>query len=85
MIIKEAMATNCPIVSVDVGDISDRTRGVENVRVCKPNESDLTRAIHLSLKDSPRTDGRTRIINDCLDVHSVAKRICNIYEQCAGL
>ncbi len=85
MIIKEALATNCPIVSVDVGDISDRTRGVENVRVCKPDESDLIRAIHLSLKDSNRTDGRTRIINDSLDVHSVAKRICNIYKQCAGL
>jgi len=85
MIIKEALATNCPIVSVNVGDVSERTSGVKNVIVCSPNETDLTRAINISLMDNNRTDGRTRIINDRLDVHSVAKRICNIYEQCAGL
>lgn len=80
-VIKEALACGCPIVSVDVGDVKERTEGVEGCYVAEtrhPNElADLLRkAIAMG-----KTNGREKLIADGLDNRKVAQRLMEIYKS----
>ena len=79
-VVKEAMACGCPIVSVDVGDVYERTHGVEGCYVAKTFESkELAGLLTKALAFSGKTDGRNRIINDKLDNKLVATNLMDIY------
>lgn len=80
-IIKEALATNCPIVSTKVGDVSMRINGISNTFICEPNSNELSSKIKQVLSDPIRTNGRTRIIEQELDLESIAKKIITIYKN----
>lgn len=79
--IKEAMACSRPIVATNVGDIAERTSGVEGCFVAQSREpkeiaSLLKAAVNLSV-----TRGRERIIADELDSVSVNNRLIEIYQE----
>lgn len=79
-VVKEAMACGCPIVSVDVGDVYERTHGVEGCYVAKTFESEeLAGLLTKALAFSGKTDGRNRIISDKLDNKLVANNLMDIY------
>lgn len=81
-VVKEAMACGCPIVSVDVGDVAERTSGVEECYVVHTREpKDIAKALQKALAFSGRTNGRERIIAMGLSNEQVAKRLENIYEN----
>jgi teichuronic acid biosynthesis glycosyltransferase TuaC len=80
-IIKEALATNCPIVSTNVGDISMRIKGVSNTFVCDANPNELSIKIKQILTDGTRSNGRDRIFEQELDLMSIAKKINSIYSS----
>lgn len=79
-VVKEAMACGCPIVSVDVGDVAERTDGVEGCYVVPTREpKDIAEALRKALEYNGRTNGRERIIEMGLSNEQVAKRLEDIY------
>lgn len=84
MIIKEAMACNCPIVSTDVGDVEYVLGQTEGCYLTTHDPEDISDKIKLALDFSTkkgRTKGRERIISLGLDIDTVASRIAEIYQS----
>ena len=77
-IIKEALACNVPVVSVDVGDVRDRIKGLENSFI---SESDSPRHIAAALEKSLTFDndfqGRASVSH--LSEEIINNRLADIY------
>lgn len=81
-VIKEAMACGCPIVSVDVGDVAERTNGVEGCYVVPTREpKDLAMALEKAMEFNGKTNGRKKIIEEELLNSQVALKIIEIYKK----
>lgn len=81
-VIKEAMACGCPIVSVDVGDVAERTEGVEGCYVAPTREpKDIAEALKKAIAFNGKTKGREQIIEYGLSNEQVAQEIIDIYER----
>lgn len=80
-VIKEAMACNCPIVSVDVGDVKDVIEGVENCYLVDYDAKNIAEKLNRVLKNGKRSNGREKILKMGLDSESVANRIVEIYKD----
>lgn len=81
MVVKEAMACNLPVVSVDVGDVAERLVGVSQSAVVARDASALGNAlIEFVLAERP-SNGREIISS--LSEENVAKRVAEIYRQVA--
>ena len=84
-VVKEAMACGCPIVSVDVGDVAERTSGVEGCYVVPTREpKDIAEALQKALAFNSRNNGRERIMEMGLSNEQVAKQLESIYENVLG-
>jgi len=80
-IIKEAMACNCPVVSVPVGDVADITDRVAGCFISTYQASDVALKLQQALAFGGRTEGRTRIMELGLDAETVASKILTIYKE----
>lgn len=77
-IVKEALATNLPIVSADVGDVRERTSGVSGVEIVARDSEVIASAVERIIRSGQRSNGRERIGE--LDSNRIRDVIIRVYE-----
>lgn len=80
--VKEALACNTPIVSVDVGDVRERVDGVSGCAVAEADPLALAAALDAVLARGERSDGREKVSE--LSRERVAETVAGIYSVLAG-
>ena len=78
-VVKETMACNVPVVSTDVGDVSQIIGRTNGCAVCPHDPDALATALEQALLHTEPTSGRTDIQH--LDRLVVARQIVAIYEK----
>lgn len=76
-VVKEALACNLPIVSVDVGDVADRLTGVTPSHIVERDPAQIAKALIDVISCKRRSNGRERVTE--LSETRVAERLCSIY------
>lgn len=79
MVIKEAMASNLPIVSVRVGDVPEIIGGTPGCALAASDAADVAAKLIAVLRERRRTNGRERIAH--LRHDQVARRVRTVYER----
>jgi len=83
-VIKEAMACNRPVVTTDVGDVSQVIGNTDGCFITSFDSIDIAEKIKLALQyaiNKRETDGRRRILNLGLDSDNIAEKIIKVYEK----
>lgn len=83
-VIKEAMACNIPIVSTNVGDVSEILGDTRGCYICDYTPEDVASKINRALRfrdNFVETEGRKRIIQLGIDLNSIANRLTLIYKD----
>jgi glycosyltransferase involved in cell wall biosynthesis len=78
-VVKEAMACNLPIVSVEVGDVPDILAGVEACFVCRRDPAHIAEKVKLVLEQGNRSNGREK--TQRYELGSIARRVIQVYED----
>ncbi|MBN1781757.1 glycosyltransferase [bacterium] len=78
-VVKEAMACNLPVVSVDVGDVAEVIGGCDGCVLVPRKAADIARVLTELVSSGARTDGRSRIRH--LEIRVVARHIIRIYRS----
>lgn len=81
MVIKEAMACGCPIVSVDAGDAKEVISGTEGCYLVERTSHAIAKSLREVLGWTHKTDGRNKVKTAGLDLPTVALRIQEIYKN----
>jgi len=78
-IVKEALACNLPVVSVDVGDVPERLSGVTPSCIAKRTPEDVAQCIAKVLRENRRSNGREKIapVSD----KAITDKILEVYRQ----
>ncbi|MFH0894096.1 MAG: glycosyltransferase family 4 protein [Bacteroidota bacterium] len=79
LIVKEALACNCPVVSVDVGDVKNVLSNAESCYVVEPNATALKDALEKVLADGKRYDTRKQALQFSNQI--IAPQILKVYEN----
>jgi teichuronic acid biosynthesis glycosyltransferase TuaC len=78
-IVKEALACNRPVVSVDVGDVAERLGGIQGCYLARPEAADLAGKLLLVSRGPSSVRGRQTLTE--LSLHRVAVRLKEFYED----
>jgi glycosyltransferase involved in cell wall biosynthesis len=79
-VVKEALACNLPVVSVVVGDVPERLKGLTGSEVCADDQPETIAAAINRVLQLPRgTDGRAAA--HLLDEEVLTQRVIAVYEQ----
>jgi len=76
-VVKEALACNLPVVSVDVGDVRERLERVRPSMIVPRDSCEIGRAISDVLKQGQRSNGRES--GNALSSETVSRRIVSLY------
>jgi teichuronic acid biosynthesis glycosyltransferase TuaC len=79
VVVKEAMACNLPIVSVDVGDVAQVIGGTEGCYICQRHPADMAQKLRWALDRGQRTNGRQAIQR--LGLETTLDRLLQVYER----
>jgi len=81
-VIKEALACDLPIVSVDVGDVRERVDGVAPGAIVAREPAALAAAMAEIVRTPARSNGHAAVA--AIDTRRVAERLVDIYRRVAG-
>jgi glycosyltransferase involved in cell wall biosynthesis len=81
-VVKEAMACNLPIVSVDVGDVRERLNGVDRCAVVNDDPDALACSLQEILQQPGRSNGRNHLGDVTLP--AVSQRLKEFYLEVLG-
>lgn len=82
-VVQEAIATNLPIVSVQVGDVAERLRGVSETRIAAREPAALAAALVEILRRRCRSNGRLRARE--IDSSHIADELAHVYLEVIAL
>lgn len=78
--VKEAIACNLPIVSVDVGDIKQRIKFIDGCVTCNNDHPEtIIEAVESVLRTGQRINGRASISE--LDEHILSQKVIEVYRS----
>ena len=80
-VVKEAMACNCPVVTVDVGDVKERLERVYPSAVVERNPQTISDTLKSILEQGKRSNGREELLQQRLDNQNVAMKLISIYKR----
>ena len=80
-IVKEAMACNCSIVSVDVGDVRQNLSGLNCCYICESTPESIVKNLTKAIDCKKAINGRARILELGLDSISIAEKIRKLYTE----
>jgi glycosyltransferase involved in cell wall biosynthesis len=80
--VKEALACDVAVVSVDVGDVRERLDGIDGCFVAEAASDAIAEKLELALTGSERIAGRERVAH--LSLERVTEELRRIYAKLAG-
>jgi glycosyltransferase involved in cell wall biosynthesis len=79
-VVKEALACNLPVVSVDTGDVPERLRGVPGCELCENDDpATIAAALERVLTRRERVNGRSTV--EHLDEKLLAQQMIDVYQH----
>jgi glycosyltransferase involved in cell wall biosynthesis len=75
--VKEALACNVPVVSVDVGDVRARIGGIDGCFIADPTPEDLAGKLGLVFESKEPIDARRQM--DEISLEHVAEKLREVY------
>ncbi|MBX7203036.1 MAG: glycosyltransferase [Bacteroidia bacterium] len=82
--IKEALACGTPIITTDVGDVSETIGQTSGCFVCPPEPAQLAIAIKQAIsfsEESGKTNGPSQIQQAGLDAENISRRLISFYNK----
>ena len=79
IVAKEAMCCNCPIVSVDVGDVKEVVADTQGCYIVDYNASEIAEAIEKVIVGNQRTKGREKMEKYALE--KIALDVLSVYKK----
>ena len=79
IIVKEALACNCHIISTNVGDVQRLIKNVRNCYISSYNPDDIKKKISLVFRGNKRTNGEKVIKNFKLE--NIAYKVIDVYRD----
>jgi len=80
-VVKEAMACNLPVVSVKVGDVEQRLKGVSPSAVVERSAAAMAAAAISVLASATRSNGSAVIAEQGLSLEIIARKLRAVYEE----
>ncbi len=77
--IKEAMACNCPIVSVDVGDVANVISGTAGCYIAERDPEDIAKKLDSAIHFG-KTNGRRKVLEQ-FDSKVIARKVVQVYQE----
>jgi glycosyltransferase involved in cell wall biosynthesis len=77
--VKEALACDVAVVSVDVGDVRERIEGIEGCFLAEPTPADIADKLGRALARGGRVEARERMVE--LSLERVARQVLDVYRS----
>ena len=76
-IVKEALACNVPVVSTDVGDVSEMIKDIEGCYICDYDAVEISEKLKMAMQFRTRVETRDRVLK--LDNRLIAHQLSKVY------